>query len=90
MVYDKHTGKDYYVAGIKRSDLSTLYKMKWKNLKNEKCPKCGAYLQKGTMYFCEFCSFRISFGKAFGISGTRADLEEEADNLLRRNRKQRN
>ena len=63
--------------------------MKWENLKTEQCPKCGAFLKKATMYVCEFCGFRISFGKAISIVGTPTDLEAEASALLKKTAKKR-
>jgi hypothetical protein len=58
--------------------------MEWENLKSEKCPKCGAYLNKGAMYQCSLCDFKISFGKAFQIVGKPTDLEKEAKLLLKK------
>ena len=58
--------------------------MEWDNLKNEKCPKCNAFLKKDLMYICNFCGFRISFGKVHNILGTSPDLEKEADDFLKK------
>ncbi len=63
--------------------------MEWENLKSEKCPRCGAFLDKGTMYQCRFCNFKISFGKAFEISGVHADLGKDANTLLKKRKKHR-
>lgn len=43
--------------------------MNWKNLKDEKCPKCGAYLNKDKLYYCNFCGFKMHLGKVFSITG---------------------
>lgn len=61
--------------------------MEWDNLKNEKCPKCAAFLKKDTMYFCNFCSFRISFGKVYNILGMSPDLEKAGNLLEKKNEK---
>lgn len=63
--------------------------MEWENLKSEKCPRCAAFLDKGTMYQCRFCNFKISFGKAFEISGVRSDLLKDAGALLKKNKNER-
>jgi hypothetical protein len=60
--------------------------MNWKDLKEEKCPKCGAHLSKGIAYYCNFCSFSISFGKAYDIVGKPTDLNKLASDLLKRNK----
>lgn len=63
--------------------------MEWENLKEEKCPKCGAFLDKGAMYSCRFCGFRISLGKAFSIIGQEVDLQKDAKDLLKKKRSRR-
>lgn len=63
--------------------------MEWENLKEEKCPKCGAALSKEVMYVCRFCDFRISLGRAFEIVGKPKDLEQEANALLKKRKKRR-
>lgn len=61
--------------------------MNWENLKQEKCPKCGAYLVKTIQYECQFCNFKISFGKKFSLCGKVKSLESVADELLRNRKK---
>lgn len=57
--------------------------MKWENLKEEKCPKCSAYLSKDIMYICMFCGFRINFGKMGKIK----TLEQQANEYIRNYKK---
>ena len=60
--------------------------MNWGNLKNEMCPKCSAYLYKREMYVCKFCGFRINFGKV----GTIKTLEQQANELLKKRKHEKN
>jgi hypothetical protein len=59
--------------------------MNWINLKEERCPKCGAYLNKREKYYCKFCNFNIEFGKVVNILNINKNisLEKEANELLK-------
>lgn len=61
--------------------------MEWENLASEKCPKCAAFLKKDIMYHCGFCGFKVSFGKAYEISGVQGDLEKDANSLLKKRKR---
>lgn len=65
------------LLGIQGENLS----MEWNNLKEQKCPKCGAFLEKNFKYFCRFCNFSISLGKMHDLGGK--SLEEQTKELLR-------
>lgn len=65
--------------------------MTWQNLKENKCPKCGAVIRRqyNENYRCDKCGFFCKLGRAREILGDlgQKDFDREADEFLKKHGK---